>query len=463
MSGLRRPRSVRAYLLAWIISPIAVFIVFDTVSLYHNALESANTAYDRMLIATAHSIGDLLKIDNGKLRETLPHAAMEIYEADSNSRMVYRVSGFSGEFLEGYEDLPKYTGAPRPHAVYPSLVDLYEDEYKGEPVRVAALYQPVASNTERGVALVQVAESQENRKQAAQRILRETLARQAVLVAAIVIVTLLVVTRALRPLLALRKQIDQRRADDLSPLSIPSAPRELQPVVDALNDLMTRLQRSLSQQKRFIADASHQLRTPLAVLKTLLQSGLRGDAPPKMVMQELANTVDRATLLVNQLLSLAKIEQLRNHGTQEKCDLAMLARDVSLELSPLISEKNLDFELDAEPTFVHGHPWMINELISNLLLNAIRYTPSDSKIGIRVHSTEKGIRLIVWDSGLGVAPDRRERVFEPFSAELGTKGVGLGLTICREITHSMNGVISMENRLVDNHVAGLQVQLVFSR
>lgn len=460
MTGAPRPRSVRAYLLAWIIIPIAVFIVIDTVSLYRSALESTNAAYDRMLVASAHSIGDLLKIEDGQLVVTLPYAALEIYETDSTSRMMYRVSGFSGEFASGYEDLRKFAGPPRPHATYPSLVELYEDDYRGEPVRVAALHQPVASNTERGIALVQVAESLENRKRAAQRILYRTLMRQTMLAAVVTIVTLVVVALALRPLEALRAQLDDRRADDLSPLSAPGAPRELQPMVRALNDLIGRLKRSLDQQNRFVADASHQLRTPLAVLKTQLQSGLRGDAPTDVIMREMAGTVERATGLANQMLSLAKVEQRKEQPEESACDLAALAREAAVELSPLISEKDLDFELDAQDARLTGDPWMVGELIRNLLHNAIRYTPPGSKIGIRTTGGD-GVTLVVWDSGPGLAGGDAERLLEPFVSGRGSTGSGIGLTICREIAASMNAAISLKNRLANGKIAGLDARVRF--
>src|SRR5450830_1335070 len=157
-----RPRSVRNYLLAWIISPIALFIVIDSFSLYRNTLDSVNTAYDRMLIASVHSIGDLLRIENDELKVSLPYAALEIYETDYSSRMIYRINGLDGEFLSGDEDLPKFSGKPEKYAVYPSLAHIYEDTYNGVPVRVAALFQPVVTNEPRGAALVQVAETIEN-------------------------------------------------------------------------------------------------------------------------------------------------------------------------------------------------------------------------------------------------------------------------------------------------------------
>lgn len=459
MRFFSRPRSVRNYLLAWIISPIALFIVIDSFSLYRNTLDSVNTAYDRMLIASVHSIGDLLRIENDELKVSLPYAALEIYETDYSSRMIYRINGLNGEFLSGDEALPKFSGKPEKYAIYPSLAHIYEDTYNGVPVRVAALFQPVVTNDPRGAALVQVAETIENRSALARKIFWETLIRQAALLVVIMSVTLYVVSRALRPVDALRKQLDERPADDLSPVSSPATPRELQPFVNALNQLMARLQRLLGHQQRFVANASHQLRTPLAVLKTQLQSGLRGDAPAHVILEEMSGTVDRATNLANQLLSLAKVEQLRGRGIQESCDLSMLARETAVDLSPLIADKNLDFELDAQKVHVLGHPWMVGELISNLLHNAIRYTPVDSRLGIRIAATEKNVELCVWDSGGGISDDLAGRIFKAFSSN--DLSGGLGLTICGEIADSMQAQISLENRMVDGEIAGLNAIVRF--
>lgn len=177
----------------------------------------------------------------------------------------------------------------------------------------------------------------------------------------VLLVTTIVVNRALRPLTILEKRLDLRRDDDLSPLEATTAPKELQPMIAALNQLMARLQRLLGLQKRFVSDASHQLRTPLAVLKAQVQSGLCGDAPAEQVIREISTTVDRATNLANQLLSLAKVEQMRGKGEKERCDLSTIAQDAAIDLSPLISEKNIDFSLKPCPRGQLGHPWMIGK------------------------------------------------------------------------------------------------------
>jgi two-component system, OmpR family, sensor histidine kinase TctE len=461
MKALRHPRSVRAFLLAGILLPLALFILAYTYTLYRNAMQSMNIAYDRMLIASAHSIGDLLRIENGELKVTVPYAALEIYEADHASRMSYRVNGLDGKFLSGDARLPSYTGQKLSNASYPELVHIYEEMYDGEPVRVAALFQPVVSNDANGRVLIQVAETIGHRKNLAQKIFRETMILQLLLLAGVAALITIVVSSALRPLDALRTQLDERQAADLSPLALDNSPRELRPVVGALNNLMERLRRLLDHQQRFVANASHQLRTPLAVLKTQLQSVQRGDVAPEIAHREMEGTVNRATGLANQLLLLAKVEQLRGHGMHETCDLGMLVRETLNDLSPLVSEKDLDFESDVSSLRVKGHPWMIGELISNLLHNAIRHTPEEGRLGVSTRHAGQSIVLCVWDSGPGISPEMSTSVFEPFSASYGSQGGGLGLTICSEIADSMGARVVLENRMQDGQVAGLNASVIF--
>lgn len=230
--------SLRRYLLAWIVLPITLFVVFDTVSLYRSALDSISIAYDRSLLASARSIGDLLQIEDGKLQVELPYTALEIFDAGNTGRMVYRVNGFHGEFLSGHQDLPIYKGRLPQRSSYDALVDFYDTTYQGRPLRMAALYQPVASADARGVALIQVGETLEMREQLARRILADTLLRQAALIVVVALVAWIVVTRALRPVDRLRREVLARDDRDLSPVVTPGLPAELQPVVSAINDLM---------------------------------------------------------------------------------------------------------------------------------------------------------------------------------------------------------------------------------
>lgn len=462
MSRFAPLRSLRGYLLAGIILPIALFIAIDALHLYRSALDSANTAYDRMLVTTAYSIGDRISIENGQLRGDISYAALEVYEAGYSTRMIYKISDYRGRHLAGDADLPTFRGGGVKWPAVPALLKVYEGGYGSAAVRIAVVAQPGASHRPEDGVIIQIAEPLAFRQDVARDILWGTMLRQAMLLFTVAAVTYIVVARALRPLDSLRAQLDARQEDDLSPLSTPSAARELQPVVAALNELMRRLHRMVDMQQRFVANASHQLRTPLAVLKMQLQSGVRGDIAPDLALLEMRATVDRATNVANQLLSLARVEQMRGKGTSERCDLAAVAREVAIDLSPLISDKNLEFELEADSAWVRGRAWMASEMLSNLLHNAIRHTPPESRLGIRIAAPDGAIELCVWDTGPGIADQQEMRVFEPFAGSHSSKGGGLGLAICAEIADAMDAQLSLRNRERDGKVEGLDACVRFT-
>jgi two-component system sensor histidine kinase TctE len=466
----RRRFSLRAQLLAGILIPIVGFVALDTVSLYRSSLDAAHTAYDRQLVAAAHSIGDMLRLERGKLELTVPYAVLELHHAGAGTAMSYRVSGFDGELLGGDERLPRIDSPRVKPSVYGGLVSVYDTRVQQEPMRMVVLQQPVDGHDRSGLVQIQVAEPMANRRQLAQGILWRTLSMQSVLIACVVAATIVVVNRALSPLQALRRELDAREGADLSPVAASGAPPELRPVVDSLNQLMQRLRGLLGQQQRFVADAAHQLRTPLAVLSTQLQSGLTGDVPPAVLMNEMLGTVRRATNLSNHMLSLAKVEQLRQRGDVEPCDLAEVTQQVAVELSPLISEKNLQFELQCAPGSapqVEAHPWMLGELVSNLLHNAIRHTPADGQLGVDIACSAEHVVLECWDSGPGIADSVREHAFEPFSTASAPRGQatgsGLGLAICHAIVESMHGHIALADHQPGEPNPGLRVQVRLPR
>lgn len=451
--------SLRRYLLLGILLPIGLFVFINTVSLYRQALEAVNVAYDRTLLASAKSIGELLDVtgydEAAQLRVTVPYAALEAFEADNQSRMFYRVSTLGGEMVSGFAELPVWRGQLPERSTYSALVDFYDDRFRQDAVRVAVLLQPVASATGRGMAVIQVAETLELRQALARRILVDTLWRQAVLVAVIALVAVVVVQRATRPVRRLSAELQARPEGDLSRIEAPDAPRELLPLVDATNQVMVRLQHLLDHQKRFVRDTSHQLRTPLAVLKTQVQSALRGDVEPRQALTEINATVERATQLANQMLALAKVEQLRQQADAPVVDLAAVVRGVALDVSPLLAAKDIDFEIATVAAPVRAHEWMLLELSRNLLHNAIKHTPARSRLSVHVVTDSRHAALTVADSGPGISAELRTRLFQPFSAGDVRSGSGLGLAICHEIVAALDGGISLDNREVHGHVDGL--------
>ena len=454
-----RARSLRRQLLAGILIPMVLIVAFNTWSLYRQALAALNTAYDRTLLASAKSLGESLDVrgegDAARLQANVPSAALEAFEADLQSRMAYRISTRQGVLLSGYDDLPMWHGQIPMQPPYAALVDFYDGQFRGEPVRMAVLLQPVASTTGRDVAVVQVAETLEIRHALARQILWDTLARQAALIALIAATVIVVVQRATRPVRALSHELQARPDDDLRPIAAPDAPRELQPLIAATNEHMRRQSDLLAQQQRFVRDASHQLRTPLAVLKAQVQSARRGDGAPPEALAEIEHTVDRATQLANQMLALAKVAQLQQQADVAPAQFDEVVRAVALDVAPLIAGKGLDFDLQTEPVTLRAHDWMLRELTRNLLHNAIRHTPAGGLLAITLARAGDQARLTVADGGPGVAPELAERLFQPFSAGAGGTGSGLGLAICHEIVQTLGGRIQLVNRMHNGRVDGL--------
>ncbi|PIF78514.1 two-component system sensor histidine kinase TctE [Variovorax sp. 54] len=467
--------SLRARLLLGILVPVAVFVVINSVSLYRQSLAAATTAYDRTLLASAKTIGEQLDVegydDMARLRAIVPYSALEAFEADNRSRLFYRVSALDGEMVSGFAELPFWRGRIPDRGAYAALVDFYDAEFRGQPVRVAVLLQPVASARGRGMAVVQVAETLELRETLVRKLLLDMLWRQLLLMGVIALVTVVVVQRATRPVRELGEAIERRPEDDLSPIDAPGAPAELRPLIDATTEVMGRLQRLLDHQKRFVRDSAHQLRTPLAVLKAQVQSARRGDVAPEQALVEISQTVERATTLANQMLSLAKVEQLRQQPESALLDLGDVVRHIALDLSPLVADKALDFELAADDAVtVRAHQWMLQELTRNLLHNAIKHSPTGAPLSVRVQAEGDEAVLTVRDDGPGISTELRQRLFAPFAAGNTSSGSGLGLAICREIVLALGGRISLDNRTAlgaggSTYVTGLDavVRLPLSR
>lgn len=461
--------SLRRTLLVGILVPVLGFVAIAAASLYRAALAAADTAYDRTLLASAKALGEQLEVQGAGAQATLhavvPYSALEAFEADTRSRMYYRITGFRGELVSGFGDLPPPRPAPERGGVYAALVHFYDDTFRGDAVRMAVLLQPVAGRDGRGMATIQVAETLELRRTLARSLLAQTLVQQAALLMLIALVVLYVVQRATRPVRALSQRLRERPETDLSPLPHAGTPRELQPVVEATNALMARLAHLLEHQKRFVRDASHQLRTPLAVLKAQVQSARRGDVDPGVALGEIDTTVAQATALANQMLALAKVEQLRQQGRPPVVDWAGVVRDVALEVSALVADSQLDFDLDAAAAPVRGHEWALRELTRNLLHNAVRHSPRGGALALRVEVQAAEATLTVSDSGPGITPEQRQRLFQPFAGNDGAASgsAGLGLAICHEIVRTLGGRIDLVNRERDGRVVGLDAVVALPR
>jgi two-component system sensor histidine kinase TctE len=458
--------SLRRELLFTLLVPLLLLMALNAVSVYRNALDVADQAYDRSLLASTRALAERVSVKDGKVVADVPYVALDSFETDTLGRIYYKVSGINGELVSGFGDLPAVPpGVPRSEA-YPALVRFYHANYNGEPVRIAALLQPVYDDSMRGIALIQVGETLDARRGLSRQILVDTLLRQAAMVLAVAALVWFSVRRVLRPLMHLKTEVETRSVTDLSDVDPAMVHKEVRPLVAAMNGTMGRLQQLIASQRRFIADASHQLRTPLTVLKTQAELALRSTDPAqqKDIVQSIASTTDSAVHLANRLLMLARIEHGLDGQHLTRVSLTEVARQVGLEMASQAVLKNLDLSLDAPgDAFINGQALLLHEMLANLLDNAIRYSPVAGKVSLRLGAVDGTVVLEVEDEGPGIAASEREKVFAPFyraqaALDSNPGGAGLGLAIVSDIARLHGATVGLGVAAS----GGLCVRIVFA-
>jgi len=476
--------SLRSQLLRWLLIPLLLLVALDAFSVYRNALDVADLAYDRALLASTRALAERVSVVDGKVVADVPYVALDSFETDTLGRIYYKVTGTRGEFVSGYEDLPALPPDVPRSEIYPALVRFYHASYHNQAVRIAALYQPVYDDSMRGIALIQVGETMDARSDLTRKILFSTMWRQGLLVSVAALLVWFAVRFVLRPLMQLKAAVEARATTDLADFEVNQVHREVRPLVVAMNGYMGRLQALITGQRRFIADASHQLRTPLTVLKTQAELALREfDRHPndarawqnlREIVASIADTTDATVHLANRLLTLARAEHGAAESGSAPVSLTDITRQVGLEQARAAVKKQIDLSFDAvDQLIINGNALLLHELISNLLDNAIHYTPAGGKIVLRLRRDSGDQRvaqraiLEVEDSGMGIADEDRERVFSAFyrapsAQQQNPSGAGLGLSIVRDIASSHGAQITLSAVNDGNDQApGLKVTLNF--
>lgn len=440
---------------------LTVLMLASGLSAYWNGREAADTAYDRTLLASARTIAAGVTQRDGTLSADVPYVALDTFAYDSAGRIYYQVNDINKKLISGYENLP----APAPGTLrtddYPALASFYNGRYQGQNVRVVSLLKPVSEPNMNGMAEIRVAETEEARVRMARSLMADTLLRLSMLGGGALVLVWFTVGAALRPLERLRTAVEERQPDDLRALPLIEVQRELRPLVGALNHFTERLRLQFERQAQFIADAAHELRTPLAALKARIELGLRDTDPAiwRTTLDAAAQGTDRLTHLANQLLSLARIEngaRAISEGGAQLLDLSQLARELGMAMAPLAHARGVSLALEAdESVWVRGDQILLNELLSNLVDNALAHTPSGGNVVLRV--ILPGV-LEVEDDGPGIPEADRERVFERFYRRYQQgAGSGLGLAIVGEICRAHLANISLH----DAALRGLRVRVAF--
>ncbi|MDD0815337.1 sensor histidine kinase [Curvibacter sp. HBC28] len=459
--GLRRlSSSLRSQLLLWLLVPLAGMAVLDTWSSYREAEHTATLVQQRLLLGAARMIGQQAQYQDDSVQVVVPPAALELFAGPQSDRVYYRITRGNGELLLGYPELPDPPHAPAAEeAVY------FDTQQNGVPVHAVAFAQPLLGAPEQAPLHILVAQTLNSRNALTSEVWRSLVWRQGAVLGLMALLLGLGLRRGLQPVLTLRDQMLQRRPGSLEPLAPGRTPTELAPLVDAVNDYATRLDHHMSAHSRFIADAAHQLRTPLTVLNTQVVYALRTTEPAarQEALQATLGTVQHGMRLVNQLLSFSLAEASQGQARQqEPMDLARCAQDVLEALATLADQRDIDlgFETEGGPFHVRASPRLLHELCANLLDNALRYTPPGGRVTLRVMGHADLVELQVEDNGPGIPATEREQVFERFYRlnNRQSDGCGLGLAIVREIANASQAQITLDDA---PGAHGLLVRLVF--
>jgi two-component system, OmpR family, sensor histidine kinase TctE len=449
--------SLKRQLLVWLLLPQLVLWLMGGVLAFRVALTYAEKAIDQSLTQSVRSLARQVKPLGSGLLIDFPRAAQDIMEQDPNDRVTYMVSSPPGSFLLGNGKLPGPGSGTYIPANEPLL---YEVVIEGKPMRIASIDLSFGDGFTDQTMRVQVAKSLVAQQRIARELVRDVLFPLLILGAVLSVLMYEGIRRGLAPLERLEAQLAHRTTASLSPIEMTQAPEEVHSLANALNQLLTTLRRSLSQEKRFLNDAAHQLRTPLAGLISQTELAMQ-ETEPEALQQRLLKVhtgAQRSAHLVHQLLSLARTEA---EVALRPVDVAALAREVAREWTPRALTAGVDLGYEGADTLtVAGDKLLLREALNNLIDNALRYAGQGANVTLRTETRDGQCVLEVEDNGPGLTREDREHVFERFwrASEL-PGGCGLGLSIVAEIALRHRGRVESHSSLPHGLTISLQLPL----
>ncbi|MBV8851954.1 MAG: sensor histidine kinase N-terminal domain-containing protein [Sinobacteraceae bacterium] len=434
-------RSLRFGLL-WRLGPVLILLLLlDALACYFTALHFGYLVYDRWLIDSARSLAQAVRSEHGQSAFDLPRVAVQIVQFDEVDKTYFRVSSAERGYIAGEASLPEAL------PVAGNGIGIQNGRARGEPVRIVStrVSPPATSDS----VVVTVAETLIKRSRLVHEIVLAMIAPQIALLGIAVLLAWLGISHGLRPLTNLASQIEARGQNNLTPLPEEGLPRETRVLARRINELLARLSHALDSQKRFVADAAHQLRTPLAALMLHAERARRAvdHQTEQEALRAVHRAVERAGRMTQQLLALARADPQASVAVELKpLDLAMLARRIGEEWIPRALERDIDFGLvvpDA-PVRVIGDDRLLGELLSNLIDNALRYSSHSGRVSVIVQGGP-ATTLAVQDDGPGIPPEERGKIFQRFyrMPNVTAEGCGLGLAIVEEIARLHHATVSV--------------------
>ncbi len=467
-------------ILDWMLAPLLFLWPISIILTYDVALHLADQPYDQALADQVRALSrQVIAHGDGSVSIDLSSSASRLLRSDTEDTIYYQILTPDGHLLAGDKEIP----VPNDKVINSGGHIVFRDaDIHGEDIRIASLAlreAPVAqspSPVHARYTVVQVAETRHKRSSLSSRIVSGVLLPQFAIIPLAVLLVWFGLSRGIAPLGGLQGLIRKRRPGDLSPIAPESVPEEVRPLIVAFNDMMARLDILLHAQQHFIADAAHQMRTPLAGLKMQIELATSEIEPEQMraAMRRAGVGAERAARLINQLLSLARAEASSEnvHGFA-RVEMAQLVRETVADCVPLALQKGIDLGVDFMPResslHIEGSEVLLRELTMNLVDNAIKYTPAGGQVTVGLwheesDSEDEHLVLSVTDNGPGIALEERGKVFQRFYRVLGNaaEGSGLGLAIVREVAELHGGEVSLHDSHQDGRViAGLKVRVVF--
>ena len=444
--------SLRRRLLGWLLAATAVLGVIAMADTWDEAVQTATSVSDRVLTGSALAIAERVTVneDTG-LQVDIPYSALEMLTSTAQDRVFYRVDGPLG-FLTGYRTLA-------PAVPGPDGAGFADGALAGEPIRIITLARTVSTGVESIPFTVTVAESTLARRELTRTILLRSALRLAGMILGAGLIVWIAVPLALRPLNRLGDAISARAPDDLSPIRA-DVPSEVQGLVEAVNSFMGRFGQVLGALRNFTGNASHQLRTPLTVVRTELALARRAATPEtaRLALSEADHAVARAERILAQLLLLARVDAVAGQPAGQPVgvpvDLAELAREVTGEAIPRAAELGVDLGFEARSggaVTILAEPILLTEALTNLLGNALAYAGRGAEVTVAVGELGTQAFLAVIDDGPGIASGQRERLAGRFARGATVEGerpegLGLGLAIVTEIATLFGGRLYLLDR-----------------
>ncbi len=457
------PQSLRGRLLVSLLVPLVAIGLIALLNSYREAADIAATVSDRVLAGSALAIAERVVVtDTGGLDVDIPYAALEMLTSAAQDKVFYKVEGPPGAFITGYADLPSLTHDPGFDGDELTFIDA---DYRGEPVRVAVLRRAGSSGLSAIPFEITVAETTLARGQLSDTIILNAALRLALLIAAAVVIALVSVSLSIRPLYRLSESIARRNPSELSQID-DVVPTEVRGLVDTINLFIIRLGTSLEALRHFTGNASHQLRTPLAIVRTQLTLAQRGGDLQQIhqALRDGDQAVVHAERVLAQLMVLARVDEAASQRAVEgeRLNLTALARNITAETIPDASRVEIDLGFEGDDAvYLRADAILIGEMLGNLIDNSLKYAGPGTSVTVQVCQAEQHVYLSIEDTGGGIPEALRGDIKRRFQRGRQDRlGAGLGLSIVDEIAALFAGRVDLKD---GTNGKGLLVAITFPR